>query len=327
MGIDDLIVKVGRKIHSRFYPNYRRQIIRTDYFGNPILSEEQGNQEIASLLKADKPGLVCRFGSTEMFAMSNYTEIKSLEKASAINKISRRIKGESNVWREIVKHEMEYVSGFFPITDANLDKFVELYISLMPEIDTLGVWHNYYEDVITRDFCPKAKLIPLTAIEPYYFEDPWSQHLENKKVLLVNYFSESINNQFKNREHLFQNKKVLPNFQLSTIKSVWSGTGVKTKYKDWFEAMDSMKEEIAKADYDVAIIGAGTYGFPLGAFVKQQGKKAIHMGGATQILFGIKGKRWDSIPAIKNLYNEYWNRPLLSEKPEGFNLLENGTFW
>ncbi|MBK6274009.1 MAG: hypothetical protein IPF58_04575 [Saprospirales bacterium] len=51
------------------------------------------------------------------------------------------------------------------------------------------------------------------------------------------------------------------------------------------------------------------------------------MGGATQILFGIKGKRWDNFPAIKNLYNEYWNRPLLSEKPEGFNLLENGTFW
>ena len=100
--MEELIVKVGRKIYNRFYPNYRIQNVKSEYFGNPILKDIQGNLEIAALLNSDKPGLVCRFGSTEMFAMSNYAEIKSLEKVSAINRISRRIKGESHVWREIV---------------------------------------------------------------------------------------------------------------------------------------------------------------------------------------------------------------------------------
>ncbi|MBK8350979.1 MAG: hypothetical protein IPL21_04575 [Saprospirales bacterium] len=126
--MEELIVKVGRKIYNRFYPNYRIQNVKSEYFGNPILKDIQGNLEIAALLNSDKPGLVCRFGSTEMFAMSNYAEIKSLEKVSAINRISRRIKGESHVWREIVKHEMEFISGFFPTTDNNFEKFVELYL-------------------------------------------------------------------------------------------------------------------------------------------------------------------------------------------------------
>ena len=30
------------------------------------------------------------------------------------------------------------------------------------------------------------------------------------------------------------------------------------------------------------------------ARLKKAGKKTIHLGGSTQILFGIKGKRWDS---------------------------------
>ena len=48
-----------------------------------------------------------------------------------------------------------------------------------------------------------------------------------------------------------------------------------------------------KQDYDICLIGAGAYGFPLAAHVKRKGKKAIHLGGALQLLFGVKGKRWE----------------------------------
>ncbi len=48
---------------------------------------------------------------------------------------------------------------------------------------------------------------------------------------------------------------------------------------------------------------------------KKDGKSGIHLGGATQILFGIKGKRLESIPAVSNLINEHWVRPLPEETP------------
>ena len=44
----------------------------------------------------------------------------------------------------------------------------------------------------------------------------------------------------------------------------------------------------------VALLGCGAYGMPLGAFIKDGLKKpAIHVDGVLQLLFEIKGKRWD----------------------------------
>ena len=45
-----------------------------------------------------------------------------------------------------------------------------------------------------------------------------------------------------------------------------------------------MEDGIAEIDFEVALIGCGAYGLPLAAHVKRLGKKAVHLGGATQNL-------------------------------------------
>ena len=65
----------------------------------------------------------------------------------------------------------------------------------------------------------------------------------------------------------------------------------------------------------------------LGAFVKRLGKQAIHLGGATQMLFGIKGRRWDNYPRSARLYNDAWVRPLPEETPAGAQKVEQGCYW
>lgn len=45
-----------------------------------------------------------------------------------------------------------------------------------------------------------------------------------------------------------------------------------------------------KINFDTAIIGCGAYGMPLAAQIKNAGRQAIHLGGAVQLLFGIKGE-------------------------------------
>ena len=165
------------------------------------------------------------------------------------------------------------------------------------------------------------------AIEPYYHENPWSDVLRNKKVLIIHPFVETIREQYKKRSQLFRNEKILPHFELLTLKAVNSICGTKTGFGTRFEALDYMCGEIRKIDFDIAIIGAGAYGPALAVFVKQIGKKAIHMGGATQILFGIKGARWDQMEIISKLYNEQWVRPSDKERPEGFNKVEEGCYW
>ena len=64
-----------------------------------------------------------------------------------------------------------------------------------------------------------------------------------------------------------------------------------------------MVKEIEKKDFDIALIGAGAYGMPLAYKIKKMGKKAIHIGGSLQCLFGIKGSRWEApVYNYNNLY-------------------------
>jgi hypothetical protein len=88
-----------------------------------------------------------------------------------------------------------------------------------------------------------------------------------------------------------------------------------------------MKAEIDKKDFDIAIIGCGAYGFPLAAHVKRIGKKAIHLGGPTQILFGIKGKRWIDNPNFNEIINEYFIFPNESDKVKNANKVEGACYW
>ena len=133
---------------------------------------------------------------------------------------------------------------------------------------------------------------------------------------------------------------MLPDFQeLILIKAIQSsGNGDGNNFNSWFDALDFMKAEIDKVDYDICLIGAGAYGLPLAAHVKRNGKKSIHLGGALQLLFGIKGKRWENnsygvkewgIPygAYLRLINEYWVRPLEEEKPNNAETVEGACYW
>ena len=60
--------------------------------------------------------------------------------------------------------------------------------------------------------------------------------------------------------------------------------------------------EISEIDFEIAIIGAGAYGLPLGAFIKKIGRQAIHLGGATQILFGVRRARWEVDPFFRGAF-------------------------
>lgn len=119
---------------------------------------------------------------------------------------------------------------------------------------------------MVHKYCKNAKFTELHAIEPYYFDRPWSSHLEGKRLLVIHPFVKTIKQQFNNRTRIFIRGGVLPDkLDLLTIKAVQTNAGVKPEFASWFDALDSMKEQIDQMDLDVAIIGAGAYGLPLAA--------------------------------------------------------------
>jgi hypothetical protein len=150
-------------------------------------------------------------------------------------------------------------------------------------------------------------------------------------VLVVHPFAYSINMQYSKRRKLFSDPDFLPQFELCVVQApqtVNDGRGLgSTGFSSWFEALESLKFRVGQADFDVAIVGAGAYGFPLASFVKSLGKVAIHLGGATQLLFGIWGNRWNSDVDMQSLRNRNWVRPSASETPVNSEDIEGAAYW
>lgn len=287
--------------------------------------KEYASGLISRALLSNKPTMIARLGSTELLCMINYLGVKYPSKHKSIKGY---ISNQTPPWwwNESALLQIQNWSGFFPARVDKVEQFCELMIEDMQNVDILGSWLK--EESFFSQELSNAKKVMLEDLEPFFTPNPWTKALEGKKVLVVHPFANTINSQFERREKLFDNH-LLPSFELDVLQAVQSITGQETEFKDWFEALDSMKEQINNRDFDVCILGCGAYGFPLASFVKKTGKQAIHLGGVTQLLFGIKGARWEQyiVYPYKNLFNEFWVRPGENETPKKANSVEGGCYW
>ncbi|MRX63335.1 hypothetical protein [Maribacter luteus] len=286
-------------------------------------NKEYANELMYKTLMADGPCMIARYGSTEMGNLINYIGVKKNNRSKKDFITGKSLKWW---WEPSIMKQLQVWSGFFPATQKNIEAFCDLMLNDTQEVDILGSW--LLDEQYLAQGLIKAKRVMLEDLEPFFCSNPWTRALKGKKVLVVHPFAETIEKQYQKRELLFENN-LLPAFELKTIKAVQSVAGSETAFNDWFEALEHMKQQIDAADYDVCIIGCGAYGFPLAAHVKRSGKKAIHMAGATQLLFGIKGKRWENyiVWPYMNLFNEHWVRPGDNEKPKNANVVEGACYW
>jgi hypothetical protein len=292
-------------ISRQFHHGIKSLFYKTPLEGN--LVSELINRKLSST----EPVMIARFGSTEIKAIL-YPFFPLLFRKL----LKKRILGN-----------MDTLSGFFPSNDANIRRFSKMMIEDMKLLDILGSWR--IEERFLEKYYKKAKRVKLSNLEPYLQDSPWSVILQNKNVLVIHPFNETIESQYHtNRENLFENPNVLPEFKsLQTIKAVQTIAGQKSEFKDWFAALDYMKGEIDKRDFDIAIIGCGAYGFSLAAHVKRMGKKAIHLGGPTQMLFGIKGKRWIDNHNFSHIINEHFVFPNEADKVQHAHKVEGACYW
>jgi len=219
-------------------------------------------------------------------------------------------------------------SGVFPPTENQFADFAREYLGAIGAADALGILSSPHEKVLVDSRAPSAILTSLGSLEPYFSPEPWSQWLEGKRVLVVHPFVESIERQFRNsRAQLFVNPKVLPPFELQVVRAPQGIAGNTCEFASWNDALKHLKNEAQRREYDVAILGCGAYGLPLGAYIKSLGKVCVHLGGSTQLLFGITGSRWRNQPAFRALETGAWCTPLESERPAGWQGIESGCYW
>ena len=103
-------------------------------------------------------------------------------------------------WDDATLTEMVRNAGFFPGDPALLDRFAERVLSDLSYIDVLGSWLAGEERF--REQLTGATTVRLRDLEPDYHDDPWSEGLRDRTVLVVHPFDETIRAQYAQREHL-----------------------------------------------------------------------------------------------------------------------------
>lgn len=311
----EVIKKLTPKTETRFTSEF------VQYF------DQQANDLIYNNLHSSPQNglMISKFGFVELHSLCSFL---SIIQGVNIKKYKEALHGGRDIYPEVCLKALCHNAGFFPNNINLAYEWKDMVLSDLTSIDILGSYleeEKYLKTELSQ--CIKVNLNGYYA--PYLWENPWTKVLKGKKVLVIHPFVDSIRCQYEKRAYLFSNPDVLPEFSnLYLIKAVQSIAGTKTEYKDWFEALSYMENEMDKLDYEIAIIGCGAYGMNLAAHAKKQGKIAIHMAGWTQMLFGIYGKRWiQDQPEFSKYINDYWIRPTESERPANANSIEGACYW
>ena len=226
-------------------------------------------------------------------------------------------------------------SGVFPAKPSFYREFARTYVDDIRNLDYLGLFNDLpeIEAGIVRGYDLKNKLIHYRDQEPdrSFPDNPENCYLPafaGKKILIVCPFA-----------RLLQERATQ-----ETFESVWANTGkrwfypaevqalefpygfvqeTRERYATAFDLLDAIKAEIAKRDFDIALIGAAGLGIPIASYIKRTGKIGLSLGGHLQVLFGVLGKRWKESEEWQTRYvNPAWidmpssYRPDLSESYE-----------
>lgn len=288
---------------------------------------EHGAEEICTAIQAalqDKKGcLIGRNGTIELqvffFKMLN-------GKAAIPEQLARTLELHAGVWprgetyihqwylnlQKAIQESDVLVAGWYePL--AQQEKHV---------LDTLGV---------------KVPRIPLRSLEPYYVppEKRWTRLLRGHKVAIVNSFAETAVKQAVKAQDIWPNDVLPDDTEWISVRTGYapvlasgqSSCMWPSAVKTAEDAVRYCVQKVLESKARIALIGCGGLGMLIGAELKKAGVIAIVLGGATQVLFGIKGKRWENHAIVKNFWNEDWVWPSEDETPQGAKQIEGGCYW
>lgn len=281
---------------------------------------DDAQELIYNKLMSGKPCMIGRIGAMEIRNMEgvinqNCSLWKKIKLFLTLHQTGQSKKIQA-MWHNIEEHL--YDNAFY-------EKFTARMLEDIKELDVFASWR--WEEINVLPSYDKD-VIMLDDLEPFFSARPWTRALAGKKVLVVHPFDKAVKLQYSQREHLFQNREILPDFELINYQPFyWGIRENQDKTLDYFRNLECMKQEIAAIDFDVALIAAGPFGFSLAAEIKRNGKQAVVVGGVLQMFFGIKGARWNAQDKYRNLYNEYWIRPGDEYKPQYFAKIDGGCYW
>lgn len=262
-------------------------------------------ESIRAALETGTPLLIGRNGSTEL----NYL-----------------VGGHVGIWGPI----LEQVSGIW-------NKYEEF------KSDTLAATYaadllvtGWYEPLTSQETELLSKYtgqrITLRDLEPWN-GSRFSELFAGQHLTVISAFADTIASQYKKRSEIWPDGLLPELSQLTTIRTGFSpriaGSNQRCRWpphiRSWSDAVDHVVNQVP-ATSRIVLVGCGAIGMPVARRLKERGHIVIVMGGAMQLLFGIKGRRWRNEP-IAAVWNDAWTNPATHEKPAAANLIEAACYW
>ena len=241
-----------------------------------------------------------------------------------------------------IKHieDMDYYDGIYCENNEQAKEYGEIYNNSIRNSDALACF-PMLKDVQKQQhiYLNKFQLPALhnRVLEPFYCSlegfQPWTQYLDNKKVLIISPFTKSFKEQHQQNFKIFKKseKQIFVPSQEFIFYKCFNTLAGNHLHKNWRETLDIMCNEITQIDFDIALLGCGGYGVPLCYFIKSHlDKSAIYIGGGLQLLFGVMGKRWENMDLWREIIEENGTKfvyPTPKEKIDNYKVLCGGSYW
>lgn len=236
---------------------------------------------------------------------------------------------------------LEKHAGIFPAASRSAEAWIQDTVESIRSCDLLV--SGWYEPLAAaeKEFLKllgkKGPFLPLRALEPYYVphEFQWTRFLLWRKVAVVSSFAELCVSQAKKAREIWGDRcsHLLPEADYIPIQTGYSPclaqgrAGWPEGISSWDEAVDWVVKKVIESEAEIVLIGCGGLSMPIGRRLKEAGKACIVMGGAIQVLFGIKGERWKDHSVISRFWNDAWVYPPLERTPGGAEQIEGGCYW
>jgi hypothetical protein len=287
---------------------------------------EKGSSEIACLilqcLSQNKGCLIGRNGTVELEVLLNYHRYKKFFKDQTFT--------------------LERNAGVFPQDEQALLQWIQETTEANKTCDILAAgWYaplRQQELLFLNQVNSSYHCVPLRSLEPYYVPQQlrWTALLSDQRVGVVSSFTKTMEQQLKQRTAVWGSyvDSYLPDsaefvfFQTGYSPAIAKGRAEwSPPCRTWMNALDKLEADILEANVGIVLIGCGGLGMPLAQRLKKKEKIVLVLGGAIQVLFGIKGERWKHHDVIGKLWNKAWIYPSPEETPLGASLIERSCYW
>lgn len=289
-----------------------------------VLKSCETRHAIANAIKSDNPFFMGRIGNTELSILKEYFEMKQ-----------GILSHYSPFWLDYLYD----CCGFFgnekgTICNDDVDRYAELTLNAIKNCDINICWGDddlasglsFLLDKYEKEGSIRVNWDDLDNPSCCFDDVEGVNALLGKKILVISPFVDTIKRQFKVKPEIYKDDKAFPDCELILYKAPETQMGNYDNYSSWFEVFEKVLLDVRNIEFDIALIGAGAYGFPLASEIKNIGKQAISLSSYLANWFGIKMKRYCAYTPINKNWNEWWCFPY-ETPPEGYERIEDGCYW